>query len=190
MSPNLRKWHRQAAPVLFIPLLLMALTGMAYGLGTRWLGMSTQSANGFLVVHQGEFLGEPLVPFYVLLTGIGLLGMIATGLTLVRWRRLIGARSAHRPWPWVHRLLAVVAFLPLSVSALTGIGYGVGQTWFNLPGRQATVLLQLHQGAYLGPVLRSIYILLVGLGLLGLLVTGIQMSGILRRRRPRSRDES
>lgn len=188
MSPNFRKWHRKAAPIVFLPLFLTALTGIAYRLGTSWLGLSHTVAEPFLIVHQGEFLGEPLVPFYVLLSGIGLLGMIGSGLTLVRWRRLLASPALKRPWPWVHRILAVIVFLPLTISALTGIGYGLGRAWFNLPGPQAGLLLQLHQGAYLGPVGRSLYVLLVGLGLLGLLLSGLQLSGILRRR-PRSSDQ-
>lgn len=189
MSPNLRKWHRKAAPIVFVPLLLTALTGMAYRLGTSWLGMSHAVAKPFLVVHQGKFLGDPLVPFYVLLSGVGLLGMIGSGLTLVRWQRLLGPRSSKRPWPWIHRMIAVIVFLPLTISALTGMGYGVGRAWFNLSGPQVRWLIQLHQGAYLGPIGRSLYILLVGLGLLGLLLSGLQLSGLLRRPR-RSSDQS
>ncbi|WP_448571811.1 PepSY domain-containing protein [Trichothermofontia sp.] len=180
--PNFRKVHRKIAPVIFLPLCLTALTGIVYRLGSSWFGVPAGLANQFMAIHQGKFLGQPLAPFYVLLSGMGLLVMIGTGITMVPWQRLGQLRSSNRPWPWVHRTLAVIACLPLSMSALTGIGYGLGRAWFNLPGRQAGWLLQLHQGAYLGPVGRSFYVLLVGLGLLGLLLSGIHLSGILRRR--------
>ncbi len=186
--PNFRKLHRKIAPVIFLPLFLTALTGVVYRLGSSWFGVPAGIANQFMAIHQGKFLGQPLVPFYVLLSGMGLLVMIGTGITMVPWQRLMQPRSLNRPWPWVHRTLAVIAFLPLSMSALTGIGYGLGRAWFHLPGRQAGLLLQLHQGAYLGPVGRSFYVLLVGLGLLGLLLSGIHLLGILRRR-PRSSNQ-
>ncbi|WP_448562505.1 PepSY domain-containing protein [Trichothermofontia sp.] len=176
--------------MIFIPLFLTALTGIAYRLGQSWFGLSEDIADRFMVIHQGEFLGQPLVPFYVLLSGLGLLGMIGTGLTLVRWQRLGEARTRVCQWSWVHRLLAVLAFLPLTISALTGIGYGVGRAWFALPGKWAGLLLRLHQGSYWGATGRSLYVLMVGLGLLGLLITGIQMSDLFRHRRSSTSGES
>jgi hypothetical protein len=70
----------------------------------------------------------------------------------------------------------------LAISAATGIAYRLGNDWFELPQAQSALLLQIHQGSYLGPTLKSIYVLVVGLALIAQLFTGIQMSGVLRKR--------
>lgn len=181
--PRFRQVHRKIAPFVSIPLCLTALTGIAARLGESWFGLPEDITNQLIDIHQGKFLGQPLVPFYVLFSGLGLLGMIGTGLTLIRWRRLGKVPTPPHQWPWVHRLVAVVAFIPLTMSALTGIGYRVGRAWFNLPGDTAGLLLRLHQGAYWGEIGRSLYVLIVGVSLLGLLITGLAMSGFWRRRR-------
>jgi uncharacterized iron-regulated membrane protein len=177
MSSHLRAFHRKAAPIIFLPLLLTAVTGIFYRLG-RSFGISNQTANLLMSIHQGGFLGAPLSPIYVLLMGLGLLAMIATGLTLLKRR---SSPKAKRDWRWTHRILAPIAFLPLIISAVTGIGYRLGQSWFGLPREQTGLLLRIHQGSYLGEQGRMVYVLLVGLGLLGLLLTGINLSGVLRR---------
>ncbi len=81
----------------------------------------------------------------------------------------------------LHSFLAPVFCLPLLVSALTGITYRLGKAWFGLSGEQAKFFLNIHQGTYLGSSGRVVYILLVGLGLLALLTTGIQMTGVFRK---------
>ena len=35
---NFRKLHRKIAPILFLPLLLSALTGISYRIGRSWRG--------------------------------------------------------------------------------------------------------------------------------------------------------
>ena len=86
MSAALRKLHRRIAPILFLPLLASALTGVAYRLGRSWFGIPDSAANFFMVIHQGEYLGLRLVPVYVLLVGLGLVAMIVTGLTMLKRR--------------------------------------------------------------------------------------------------------
>lgn len=76
----------------------------------------------------------------------------------------------------------MIAFLPLFVSAITGIAYRLGRAWFALSSQQASILLRIHQGSYLGNF-KAVYVLLVGLSLLALLITGIQMTGIFRKSR-------
>lgn len=83
-SHQLWKLHRKIAPIIFIPLFLTAFTGIAYRLGRSWMGLSEEKADILLIIHQGEFLGEPLVPIYVLSVGLGLIAMLVTGLTMVR----------------------------------------------------------------------------------------------------------
>lgn len=185
MTLNFRKIHRKAAPILFLPLLLAAITGILYRLSRSWFGASFDTTGFLLVLHQGEFLGETLSPFYVLLMGIGLLGMVISGLTLIRRKRK-PAKALPKDKRWWHRVLAIAGFLPLTISAVTGIAYRLGQSWFGISPSLAGTLMQVHQGAYLGSVLQVVYVLLVGLGLVGLLITGINMTGIFRKRKAAS----
>lgn len=185
MMINYRQIHRKSAPILFIPLFLSALTGIAYRLGRSWFNIPGEMAGFLLSLHEGRFLGQPLVPVYVLLVGLGLIGMIFTGFSLIKWQKKnlkISILSAKKNWRWWHRLLAPIAFLPLFVSAITGIGYRLGRTWFGLSREQAAILLQIHQGSYLGTTFKPFYVLLVGASLIILLITGIQMTGIFRQR--------
>lgn len=179
---NLRKLHRKSAPIIFLPLFLTAITGVAYRVGRTWFGLSEEVGDVFLTIHEGGFLGESLVPVYVLLMGVGLLGMLATGIVMVLKRKPTKGQPK-KDYRWIHRILAPIAFLPLLLSASTGIAYRLGRAWFDLPREQASILMRLHQGSYFGTVGRSIYVLLVGLGLIMLLITGIQMTPMFRKRR-------
>ncbi len=58
------------------------------------------------------------------------------------------------------------------VTMLTGVVYRLGKSWFGLSRDQIHFLMIIHEGEYLGPTLEPIYVLLNGLGLLWMLVTG------------------
>ncbi|KKJ01544.1 PepSY domain-containing protein [Prochlorothrix hollandica] len=182
MVKNLRKFHRQVAPFLFLPLLLTAVTGVGYRIGRSWFNLPSDAAEFFLVLHEGRFLGQPLVPIYVLWIGLSLLAMLVTGWVMVSQRKPLIALPK-KDWRSVHRFVAPIALLPLGVSAITGIAYRLGKAWFNLPPEQTSFLLRLHQGTYLGSSLRPFYVLLVGSGLVGLLITGIQLTPLFRKRK-------
>ncbi|MFQ3616336.1 MAG: PepSY domain-containing protein [Cyanobacteriota bacterium] len=184
---NLRKLHRKTAPILFIPLLLTALTGVAYRIGRSWFGLSDEFGDFMMVLHEGRFLGKPIVPIYVLLVGLGLLGMIVSGIALVRQRKKAAISKTFKlNARKLHQAIAPIAFLPFAVSATTGVFYRLGRAWFGLSDEQAAFLLRIHQGSYLGSTLRPVYVLLVGVSLIAMLLTGIQMSGVFRRRSSRS----
>lgn len=181
-----RKIHRKIAPILFLPLMVSALTGIGYRLGKSWFGMSSDSAHIFMVIHQGEYLGDQLKPIYILLLGLGLLGAIATGLTMTVIFNKTAKNKANSKLNFrqVHRLLAPIIFLPLIVSALTGITYRIGKSWFGMSADAAHIFMEIHQGEYFGDFGKPIYVFLVGLGLIAMLITGINMTGILRQGRP------
>ena len=79
---TLRKLHRIVAPIVFLPFLLTAITGVIYRIGNTWLGMPKRYAEIMMSIHQGSFLGKKLMPFYVLLNGLGLIGMLVTGIVM------------------------------------------------------------------------------------------------------------
>lgn len=81
---NPRKLHRKIAPILFLPLLLSALTGVSYRIGRSWFGLSNEFGNLMMTIHEGRYLGKPLVPIYVLLTGLGLIGIVITGISMLK----------------------------------------------------------------------------------------------------------
>lgn len=185
MKLNFRKLHRKTALLVFLPLLLSASTGLSYRIGRSWFGLSSEFGNFMLTIHEGRYLGQPLVPVYVLLVGLGLVGMVVSGLTMLKQpakRKPNPAKSASFSPRRLHQFLAPIFFLPLAVSALTGMAFRLGKAWFGLSSEQTQLLLRIHQGSYLGSSLRSIYVLILGLGLIALLMTGLTMTGIFRRR--------
>lgn len=181
----LRKLHRKIAPIVFLPLLLSALSGMAYRIGRSWFGLSDEFGDLMMTIHEGRYLGKPLVPVYVLLTGLGLAAMLVSGITMLKNRKgksQAKSKPAKPSFRLLHGYLAPIFFLPLLVTVLTGITYRLGKAWFGLSAQQAKFFLDIHQGNYLGKDLRALYILCLGLGLLSIIATGIQMTGIFRGR--------
>ncbi len=185
---NFRKIHRQIAPILFLPLLITALTGIGYRIGKSWLGMTSENAKIFMNIHQGGYLGNTLKPIYILLVGVGLLGMIVTGLIMSKFWQTADPKPAKSlpAFRQFHRIFAPIIFLPLTLSAFTGIFYRIGKTWFGMSSEQAEIFMAIHQGDYFGNFGKVIYVLLVGVGLIAMLGTGIKMTGILRQRRPQA----
>lgn len=181
-----RKLHRKIALIFLLPLLLSAMTGVFYRVGRTWFGFSDEFGDMMMMFHEGRFLGKPLVPVYVLFTGLGLLTMAITGITMLK-KRENGNKNESTPTKLTprsaHRILAPIFFLPLVLSALTGIIYRVGKAWFGLSSDQVKFFMKIHQGSYLGSELRVFYVLLIGLGLLGILWTGFEMKAIFRRKK-------
>lgn len=177
-----RRLHRKLAPIVVLPLAISAVTGILFRVGQSWMGLPPAAARTLLSVHQGAYLGDVLNAIYVLLLGLGLLGMIVTGLTLLR-RRSPSSRTNLLNPRILHSRLTPILFLPLLISAITGILYRLGRDWWGLSYQQIGFLIQIHQGSYLGPIFQVIYVLLLGIGLLLIAITGINMVGMFRSRR-------
>jgi len=95
----------------------------------------------------------------------------------------------------LHRTLAPIVLLPLTVTIFTGVVYRLGKSWFGLSRDQVHFLMVIHEGEYLGHTLEPIYVLLNGLGLLWMLVTGgvmlfqsIRQAAWFKRLRPPVRE--
>jgi hypothetical protein len=93
LASRLRRWHGALAPFVLLPLLLTVATGLGYRLLRDWGGVGREQAHILMTLHEGEWLrgwfgpaGETL---YVLLNGLGLLSMLASGAIMLsqRWRR-------------------------------------------------------------------------------------------------------
>ncbi|MCY7278786.1 MAG: peptidase [Phormidesmis sp. CAN_BIN44] len=84
-----------------------------------------------------------------------------------------------------HRTLAIVLALPLFVTLLTGMAATIVSDWSIDMGISRSLLLKIHNGEIFN--LRAIYPILNGVGLLGLIVTGLSMSSVFRQKDPRPR---
>jgi len=80
MNRAFRKYHRFLAPILALPLALTVLTGMAVTITKDWPINTGLSSNVLLKIHTGEIFG--LEAIYPVLNGVGLIGLIVTGLSM------------------------------------------------------------------------------------------------------------
>ncbi len=177
MNPAPRKFHRLLAPWLVLPLLLTLVTGVSYRIGRAWLGISKETGGKMMDIHTGAWLGTTGSVFYVILMGVGLLALVGSGCYLV-----LKSRAKGNPRVF-HRLLGAVFLLPLAASAITGIAFKVGDEWLHFPDSVLGLLMTIHQGSWLGKAAVPFYVLTIGLGLLMLAGTGLQMTGIFRRKK-------
>lgn len=91
MRRSFRKYHRFLAPILALPLALTVLTGMLITLIEESpipIGLSPRL---LLDLHTGELFG--LEGFYPILNGLGLLGLLVTGLSMTS---LLGRKNPSR----------------------------------------------------------------------------------------------
>jgi uncharacterized iron-regulated membrane protein len=189
-----RTVHRRIALVLIPLLAVSAVTGLTYRIGRNWFKMSDETGKVVRSIHEGAYLGDAIAPFYVLFTGGGLLLLIVTGVTM--WRRsdfpggrgsaASGVAKAHPPRRtvrWFHRIASIVLVLPLAVTALTGIGFRLTQSWLGWPKERAQWLMDVHQGTLLlGKDYRLYYVLFTGAALLLMLATGAKLIRLFRGR--------
>lgn len=78
-----------------------------------------------------------------------------------------------------HRQIAIILCLPLFLTVLTGMGYTIAHEWLH-QDELGGFLLGLHTLEIIH--LEGIYPILNGLGLVGLLITGVTMTGLFRQR--------
>ncbi len=178
MNNTPRKFHGRVSPWLVLPLLIVLSTGITYRVGRAWFGMSKNTGESVLHIHTGAWLGARGSSAWILINGFGLLALVLTGLYLV-------ATSRSRGNPrYFHRVAGAILMVPLAVSAVTGMAFHFGEKSF--PKGTNDLLMSLHQGSWLGPALRPFYILAIGLGLLAMMVTGLKLAGLLRKRATRA----
>lgn len=176
MTPRLA--HKKVARLVLPLLAVSALTGLVYRVGRVWFGMTDQTGAFVRSIHDGKWVGEWFSPFYVLVVGGGLLFLAGSG--VAAFARRSQAPAGLRHW---HRLAGVGLMIPLAASAITGIGFRLTQTWLGWTPEQAQWLLDIHQGTLLfGRDYRAYYVIVIGLGLLGLCTTGAKMLGWIGRR--------
>jgi hypothetical protein len=77
-----------------------------------------------------------------------------------------------------HRVLATILCLPLALTVLTGMAVTMVGEWSLNLGISRGLLLGLHNGEVFH--LQGIYPILNGVGLIGLLVTGMSMTSLFK----------
>ena len=168
-----RKFHRALALWLLVPLLLTAISGMSYRIGRTWFGISKEAGHKILQFHDGTWLGASFSIGYVIVAGLGLLALVATGFYFICSSR---STARHR---W-HRVLGMIFMLPLAVTAITGITYKLGKECFGFSEANLKWVMNVHQGTWLGVEARAYYIAIIGSGLLLLAATGLRMAFVKR----------
>jgi hypothetical protein len=83
-----------------------------------------------------------------------------------------------------HRTLGIIICLPLALTVLTGMATTIAKEWSINLGIPPYLLLKVHTGEIFH--LQAIYPILNGLGLVGLVVTGLSMSGLFRKKTQRN----
>ncbi len=76
LPPTIANVCRWIVLILLIPLAICVETGVAYRLGTDWLGMSSSETAAFLSVHGGSFSQTLLSIFYLLAATITLITIL------------------------------------------------------------------------------------------------------------------
>lgn len=163
------------ALVFALPLLISTVTGLTYRVGRYWFGMSKETGGIVLSIHEGGYLGEMLSPVYVLIVGLGGLVLLGSGVWLLSRRMPPLPPSPRKSQISLHRTLAAIFALPFLLTTVTGIGYRLCQSWFGWTKEEAKWIMDLHQGTWLGTDLRAYYILVIGLGFLALIMTGLTL---------------
>lgn len=79
-----------------------------------------------------------------------------------------------------HRQIAIAISLPLILTVITGVFYTILFEWFQ-EEEISRFLMGIHTMKIIH--LNKIYPVLNGLGLIGLLVTGLSMTGLFNKRR-------
>ena len=74
-----------------------------------------------------------------------------------------------------HKSLAPWVFLPLFISALTCTFYRISKDLLGYSRDEVHWLMSLHEGEWLGDNGELIYVILNSLGLIWMLITGLQM---------------
>jgi hypothetical protein len=75
-----RKYHRILAPIIFLPLILTTITGMATTMTAEWRLNLGISRHLLLDIHTGEIFHLQAV--YPILNGLGVIGLLVTGISM------------------------------------------------------------------------------------------------------------
>jgi hypothetical protein len=183
MKLALSKINRQFIPLLLLPLIATAITGIIYGICDRFFVLPETIRTILISIHKGQFLGTKLVPLYVLFMGLGTF-LICLVTFIDNSDRLFFASKTSPLLSIIYRPLALILVIPLALCVETGIAFQLGQDWFGLSEPKTASFLRVHGGSYLGNSLGILYTVITGLSLILLTIIGYRMvaSSTIQRR--------
>lgn len=88
-----RKPHRVLAITFCFPLVLSAVTGMAYHAGGKWFQLDESTLEILMSLHQGTWLGKDLRAYYILLCGCALIALCLAGLRLCFRSKIVAGKQ-------------------------------------------------------------------------------------------------
>ena len=144
--------------------------------------MSSKTGGDVLSIHSWDWMGDVPSLAIIWLIGSGLLFLCFSGLQLLWQSR---KRPFHSPQKSrvFHRLGSAILVFPLMATALTGIAHKTGEAC-GFSDETLEFLMEIHEGAWLGNALKPYYVLLLGLGMFWLVITGLKI--VLRKRKDQS----
>jgi len=166
-----RPLHRKISIWLALPLLVSAMTGVAYRIGRSWFGMSSQTGGEILSIHSWSWLGKAGSLAVIWVVGCGLLFLCGSAFQML-WssgRQVLRSPQKNRLW---HRLMGAFLLIPLATSAISGIAYRTGEA-FDISEDTLDLLMSIHEGDWLGKEIKPFYILVLGLGLGLIIISGL-----------------
>jgi hypothetical protein len=82
-SPQkIRLWHRLVGAVFLLPLAVSAISGIAYRTGEA-CDMSEDTLDLLMSIHEGDWMGKDIKPFYISVLGLGLVLATVSGVVLL-----------------------------------------------------------------------------------------------------------
>eukprot|EP00743_Colponemidia_sp_Colp-15_P009629 GILK01010532.1.p1 GENE.GILK01010532.1~~GILK01010532.1.p1 ORF type:complete len:220 (+),score=11.80 GILK01010532.1:61-720(+) len=163
-----RKLHRAVGFVACIPLFLIAVTGMVYGICRFNFQIEKESVVWIVRLHTGKLFG--LGTIYPIVMGFCLLALLYSGISmskLCQRRKQLRLSSSPRA---AHNICALIACLPLTICAATGLVYRICTRIFAVESSEVKWMIHLHTGSVFG--LETVFPFFAGLSLLGMLVSG------------------
>jgi GGDEF domain-containing protein len=174
MNRVLRKLNLQIAPILLFPLLITSLTGIIIGLGNRSGIFPPVLIDALLLIHQGRFLGQKLVPFYVLFLGLGVLAIGLNILIKARDSLSSGNVKPSKARVNLYKIVALILVFPLGVCIQTGVAIRLGTDWLGMTSQQTAIFKSMHTGFEMPIMIGICYTLATGFGLILLSIVGIE----------------
>ena len=85
-SPQkIRLWHRLVGAVFLLPLAVSAISGIAYRTGEA-CDMSEDTLDLLMSIHEGDWMGKDIKPFYISVLGLGVVLATVSGVMLFFWK--------------------------------------------------------------------------------------------------------
>jgi hypothetical protein len=148
-SSSWRSRHRQVALIALLPVLFTVTTATAYRVLHSVLRVERSTVRFLVQMHQGSWFGIDPVLFVCVNAAVCLVLVLSAWPALLQQvrRRSVARPASNRDW---HRAQSIVSASILLWAAITGCGYRVLRTVFELDKEQIGWLIDWHHFSMLG----------------------------------------